>query len=143
LSACIVGKHPGDYVLTRLNGKPIRDFRETWLKITKAAGIAPKIGKTGELVAGVKFHNSRNTAATRMIEAGLSEVEAMQRGGWKTRSIFEHYHITQEKAQQEAARKMEARSKLSFGNSFGAQEMGQIDARAETMMPLPVTPLVS
>ena len=71
-----------------------------------------------------------------MIEAGPSEVEAMQRGGWKTRSIFEHYHITQEKAEQEAARKMEARPKLSFANSFVAQEMGQIDGRAEIAIAL-------
>ena len=65
------------------------------MKITQKAGIAPRKGRTGNIVAGVKFHNTRNTAATRMIEAGLSEVDAMNRGGWKTRSICEHYHVMQ------------------------------------------------
>jgi len=77
-----------------------------------------------------------NTAATRMIEAGLSEVDAMNRGGWKTRSIFEHYHIMQEKAQQDAARKMEAR-KLSYGIGYGAQEMVHND---EEGIPAMVSP---
>ena len=131
LSACVIGKGQDDFVITRANGKPIRDFRETWLKITTAAGIAPKQGRTGKLVAGIKFHNTRNTAATRMIQAGLSEVEAMERGGWKTRNIFEHYHINNDAAKQEAAKKMAARSELRYGNGYGAQEMVQSSATSE------------
>ena len=130
LSACVVGKGQDDFVITRANGKPIRDFRETWLNITRAAGIAPRQGRTGKLVAGIKFHNTRNTAATRMIQAGLSEVEAMERGGWKTRNIFEHYHIDRDEAKQEAAHKMAARE-LRYGNRYGAQEMVQSSATAE------------
>jgi hypothetical protein len=32
----------------------------------------------------------------------------MDIGGWKTRSIFEHHHISDEKAKEAAARKMAA-----------------------------------
>jgi hypothetical protein len=42
LSACVVGKGQEDFVLTRADGEPIRDFRKTWLNITTAAGIAPR-----------------------------------------------------------------------------------------------------
>lgn len=111
LSACVVGKANENYVLTRPGGKPIKDFRKTWRNITKAAGIPPRAGKTRKPLAGVWFHDTRNTAATRMIEAGLSETEAMERGGWKTASIFLHCHITNDKARQEATCRMSARAK--------------------------------
>jgi hypothetical protein len=52
------------------------------------------------------FHNTRNTAAIHMIKAGAAEVEAMDIGGWKTRSIFEHYHITDETAKKRIAQRM-------------------------------------
>jgi integrase len=93
----------------------VRDSSGDRLKITTAAGIAPRQGKTGEQVAGIKFHNTRNTAATRMIQAGLSEVEAMESGGWMTRNIFEHYRINNDAAKQQAAKKMAARSELRYG----------------------------
>jgi integrase len=130
LSACVTGKRQDDYVLTRDDGKPVRDFSRVWLTITRKAGIEPRQGRGGRLIAGVKFHNTRNTAATRMIQAGLSEVEAMARGGWKTRNIFEHYHISNDEAKQEAAKKMAAR-KLNYVLNYGAQDMVQSSATAE------------
>ncbi len=110
LNASIAGKSEEDYVLTR-DGKPVKDIRDAWLKITKAVGIQPKPAIKGKVKGqltrpGIRFHNTRNTAATRMIEAGAAEVEAMDIGGWKTRSIFEHYHITDDKVKKRIARKM-------------------------------------
>jgi integrase len=35
----IAGKAPDDYLLTRANGKPVRDFRKAWSKLTVAAGV--------------------------------------------------------------------------------------------------------
>ena len=32
LGALIEGKQPDDYVFTRPNGKPVRDFRDRWVK---------------------------------------------------------------------------------------------------------------
>jgi integrase len=120
LKVAIAGKQPDDYVLTR-QGKPLRDIRHAWLKITSAAGIPPKAAINGKVKgqltrAGIRFHNTRNTAATRMIEAGAAEVEAMDIGGWKTRSIFEHYHITDETAKKRIAQKMAkpATSELTY-----------------------------
>jgi hypothetical protein len=114
LNASISGKAPGDYVLTRNTKhgfKPVRDFRGAWLRITKAAGIQLKPATKGKIKGeltrpGIVFHNTRNTAAIRMIKAGAAEVEAMDIGGWKTRSIFEHYHITDEQAKKRVARNM-------------------------------------
>jgi integrase len=110
----LVGKQPDDYVLTRntKNGpKRVKTLRASWLRVTEAAGIPRKAAIRGEVKGqltrpGIRFHNTRNTAATRMIAAGAAEVEAMDIGGWKTRSIFEHYHITDETAKKRIAQRM-------------------------------------
>jgi integrase len=39
LQACVTGKKPNDAVFTRPNGKPVKDFRETWRRSCDAAGL--------------------------------------------------------------------------------------------------------
>jgi integrase len=67
-------------------GKPVFDWEKSW---------ATACGKAG--VPEIIFHDNRRTAATNMIEAGLSEKEAMEITGHKTRAIFDRYHIVSER----------------------------------------------
>ena len=39
LSACVHRKKPDDYVFTRKNGQPVRDFRGTWHPLCVQAGL--------------------------------------------------------------------------------------------------------
>jgi len=35
------GKQAEDFLITRANGEPVKDFREAWDALVKAAGSAP------------------------------------------------------------------------------------------------------
>lgn len=48
LTQCVNGKGPDDYVFTREDGKPVRDFRRTWAKACEAAKVP-----------GLLFHDLR------------------------------------------------------------------------------------
>ncbi len=82
LAACAQGKSADDFVFTREDGKPVPDFRNTWLKVSKAAGVP-----------GLLFHDLRRTAARNLRRAGMAENVIMQIGGWRTRSVFDRYAI--------------------------------------------------
>jgi len=96
LKACMESKSADDFVFTRENGKPVRDFRKTWAKVTKAAGIP-----------GLLFHDLRRTAARDLRRAGVGEGLIMQIGGWRTRSVFDRYAIITEDDIADAVHKLE------------------------------------
>lgn len=81
LSACIAGKAPDDFVLTK-DGQPIGDFRKSWSKACRAADVP-------ELLV----HDLRRSAARNLRRLGEAEGVIMTLGGWKTRSVFERYNI--------------------------------------------------
>ncbi len=96
LTQCIHGKGEDDYVFTREDGKPVRDFRGTWTSACKAAKVP-----------GLLFHDLRRTAARNLRRAGVAEGVIMKIGGWKTRSVFERYAIVSQSDIRDAMTKLE------------------------------------
>lgn len=97
LKACVIGKEPDDYVFTR-GGMKVSDFRGTWAKVIRASGKP-------ELLV----HDLRRYAVRRMVRRGISEKQAMEISGHRTRSVFERYDIVTEADLREAAAKLEAK----------------------------------
>ena len=57
-------------------------------------------------VPGLLFHDLRRTALTNMIDAGISEKEAMEISGHTTRKTFERYHIVSDRHVRKVADRM-------------------------------------
>ncbi len=107
VAQCVHGKEPDDYVFTRENGKPVRDFHDAWGKVCEAAGVP-----------GLLFHDLRRTAVRNMTRRGIPERVAMQISGHKTRSIFNRYRIVSERDLRDAAHRME-HPMPELGHDFG------------------------
>ena len=97
LSECVAGKTPGSAVFTWPDGRPVKDFRSYWAKVTEAAGVP-----------GLLFHDLRRTAARNLRRAGIAEGVIMKIGGWRTRSVFERYAIVSQTDIADALKKLEA-----------------------------------
>ena len=76
LKQCVHGKTSDAHVITRSNGRPVRDFRGAW-------AAARMCGSSRVL-----FHDLRRTAARNLRRAGIAE-GVIKIGGWRTRSVFE------------------------------------------------------
>jgi integrase len=101
LGLCIHGKGGDAPVFTwdeahRYHGKPVRDFRNQWATVTKAAGVP-----------GLYVHDLRRTGARNLRRAGVPESIVMKIGGWKTNDMFRRYAIVDSKDMAEAMRKLE------------------------------------
>lgn len=99
IKLCCEGKTSDDYVFTRfLKGrhKRIVDFRVVWENGCKAAGVPDLL-----------FHDLRRTGARNLRNSGVPETTVMAIGGWKTRSVFERYVITDENDLADATAKLE------------------------------------
>ncbi|MGO9575894.1 MAG: AAA family ATPase [Terriglobales bacterium] len=103
---CVFGKTGDSFVFTRSDGKPVRDFRGTWAKACKDAGVP-----------GLLIHDLRRTAARNLRRAGVAEGVIMKIGGWRTRSVFERYAIVSQADIAEALGRLELRDGHSFGHS--------------------------
>jgi integrase len=98
LSACVSGKRPEDYVFTRQDGKPVKDFRKTWRNVSKAAGVA-----------GLLLHDLRRSGVRNLRRLGVAESAAMKISGHKTASVFRRYDITDEADLADAAARLDAK----------------------------------
>jgi integrase len=124
LQACIVGKEKqDDYVFTRPDGKPVKQFRATWNTVCTRAAVQ---------VAGkhLLFHDLRRSGVRNLRRLHIPESVAMRISGHKTRSVFERYNIVDENDLKAAVAELDKKQKNSqageFGQAFGigAQKQG-------------------
>jgi integrase len=108
LKQCMLLKTPEDFVVSRRDGQPVRDFRVAWSKLTVAAELP-----------GLLFHDLRRSAVRNMVRRGVPEVIAMRISGHRTRSIFDRYNIVNESDLADAARRIELGSVREVGHTLG------------------------
>jgi hypothetical protein len=75
----------------------VGDFKRVWATACRAAGFP-----VGRKHGGFVFHNTRHTAITNLVNAGVPAHEAMAISGHRTRSVFDRYSLPL-KAQTRAA----------------------------------------
>ena len=95
-----------------VDGKPIRDFRESWRCACIATGlgaIVPVETPTGvkPRYRGLIPHDFRRSAVRNMVRAGIPERVCMALSGHKTRAIFDRYNIVSEADLTAAADKLQ------------------------------------
>ena len=137
LTACCAGKSPDQYVFTRPDGKPVRNFRQRWYRVCCEAGEAHRVcricGTTLDAnlfckpcnlqlntnkvkTIGLLFHDLRRSAARNARAAGVAEGVIMKMSGWKTRTVFDRYAIVAED-DMDAAIKLIQKRRSQFGHS--------------------------
>jgi integrase len=83
LQAAVAGKSPEERVFTR--GKqqdmPVKRFDKLWRVV---AGVSEEL----------LVHDLRRTACRNMLSAGFTETRIMEICGWKSRSMFQRYALT-------------------------------------------------
>lgn len=104
------------------NGKRIKDIRGSWQRACTEAGIVGKIP-----------HDFRRTAVRNMVRAGIPERVAMMMCGYKTRAVFDRYHIVSEGDLREAAQKLSRVFASANGHNFGHNSLSdQIERSLST-----------
>jgi integrase len=98
------------WVFHHRHGKPIDDFRDSWAKACKAAGVP-----------GLLFHDLRRTAVRNLERAGVSRSAAMKLTGHKTESVYRRYAIVAESDLQEAVGKLAQHHKAVVAQAIAAQ----------------------
>jgi integrase len=100
LTALVHGKAADDWVFTRKNGKPVKDFRVMWQNACAHAGVPDLL-----------FHDLRRTGARNLRPAGVAEGIIMKIGGWRTRSVFERHAIVSRSDMSDAILKLQESEK--------------------------------
>jgi len=108
LTLAVEGKGPEDRVLTRADGKPVKNFYRAWASLTAAAGLSGKIP-----------HDLRRSAAKALRLAGVPESVVMKMGGWQTAAMFRRYAIVSRADQLAAVAALEkARAEHGYDSAL-------------------------
>jgi integrase len=120
LAACMTGKRPGDFVLTRPNGHRVAQPRKDWYHLCHVSGLG-KLDDGGRY-EGLQMHDMRRSGVRRMRRQGISETVAMKISGHKTASVFKRYDITDERDLEQAATLLELSRQASETGSENRHE---------------------
>jgi integrase len=123
LAQCVAAKEPDDHVFTHDDGSPVKNFRGTWLKVCREAGVE-----------GLMFHDLRRTAARNLRNAGVAEEIIMRIGGWKTTSVFKRYSIVDTSDMSDALSKLERKQEAE--RALRAEQAEQEQAEPITTRPI-------
>jgi integrase len=97
------------------------DFKRAWETACTKAGFP-----IGRKHGGFTFHNTRHTAVTNLVNAGVAAHEAMGVSGHRTRSVFDRYSIRVEDQARDALRR-------------ATEYTSQLRRRPPTVVPLRAT----
>jgi integrase len=122
---CMFSKAPDDFLISRRDGHPVKDFRTAWKKLTGAAKLP-----------GLLFHDLRRSAVRNMVRRGVPEVVAMRISGHRTRSVFDRYNIVNESDLVEAAKRIEEGIGNESGHTTGIVE--QMDTQIAHLRTVPL-----
>ena len=78
----------------------VGDFKKAWATACKTAG-----SPVGRKHGGFVFHNTRHTAVTNLVNAGVPAHEATAVSGHRTRSVFDRYSLTLKEQTRAALRR--------------------------------------
>jgi integrase len=123
LRQAVAGKRLDDFVLTRADGKPIRDLRKAWQNLCVRTGLGEFVcrdcgrgatkrkkcecGGLKRKYHGLIVHDFRRSAAKALRRAGVPESVIMATGGWKTPAMFRRYAIVSSSDQRAAVEMLE------------------------------------
>jgi integrase len=128
----VEGKGPDDFVLTRHDRKPVKDFRKSWQNLCVQAGLGVFVcrvcretlseagcecGSRKRKYKGLIVHDFRRSAARALRRAGVPESVVMSIGGWKTAAMFRRYAIVSHADQKAAVERLE-QARSENGHDF-------------------------
>ena len=94
-SRCTIGHTPSKHYGC------VGDFKKAWASACQRAGFP-----IGRKAGGYVFHNTRHTAVTNLVNAGVPAHEAMTVSGHRTRSVFDRYSLSLKEQTKSALRRV-------------------------------------